>query len=250
MTGQPRLEIRGLVKRFGALAATDDVSLAFQPNETHAIIGPNGAGKSTLINLITGDLAADAGQIFLEGEDITRLGVARRTLRGLARSFQITELVTGFSALDNVCLAVQGRQQKSFHFFRAASADTGLIAPAQAALAQVGLLHRADDRVETLSHGEKRQLEVAIALALEPKVLLLDEPMAGMGEDETRKMVELLRGLKHRYTILLVEHDMHAVFALADHISVLTAGHVLASDTPESIRRNASVQKAYLGGEL
>jgi branched-chain amino acid transport system ATP-binding protein len=250
MSAEGRLEVRGLVRRFGALLATDQVSLDFRPQETHAIIGPNGAGKSTLINLITGDLAADAGQIVLDGEDITALSVARRSLKGLARSFQITELVTGFTALDNVCLAVQGRLRTSFQFLRPAAADRALTEPAQAALAQVGLAHRAGERVETLSHGEKRQLEIAIALALEPKVLLLDEPMAGMGEDETHKMVELLQGLKHRYTILLVEHDMHAVFALADRISVLTAGHVLASDTPDAIRNNPAVQQAYLGGDL
>lgn len=244
------IEVRGLVKHFGALIATDHVSLQFAQNQTHAIIGPNGAGKSTLINLITGDLAADAGQIVLDGEDITGLSVATRSLKGLARSFQITELVTGFSALENVCLAVQGRLRKSFRFFRPASQDMTLIEPANKSLAQVGLTLRAHDPVETLSHGEKRQLEIAIALALNPKVLLLDEPMAGMGEDETHKMVALLQGLKHQLTIILVEHDMQAVFALADKISVLTAGQVLASDSPSAIRSNPAVQQAYLGGDL
>ncbi len=244
------ISVDQLTRRFGALCATDNVSLSFARNETHAIIGPNGAGKSTLINLITGDLRPDAGCIMLDTENVTGLSVAARSLKGLARSFQITELINGFTVLQNLCLAVQGRLQQSFNLIHRADRKPELLEPAQQALAQIGLEHRANDPVEHLSHGEKRQLEIAIALAQRPKVLLLDEPMAGMGEDETRQLVRLLQQLKHQMTIILVEHDMQAVFALADRISVLTSGRVLASDIPEMIRNNPAVQRAYLGGDL
>lgn len=250
MTTSAVISVERLTRRFGALCATDNVSLSFARNETHAIIGPNGAGKSTLINLITGELRPDAGHITLETDDITRLNVAARSLKGLARSFQITELIDGFTVLQNVYLAVQGRLEKSFDFMHCADQISELLEPAQEALEQIGLAHRANDRVENLSHGEKRQCEIAIALAQRPKVLLLDEPMAGMGEEETRHLVQLLQRLKHQMTIILVEHDMQAVFALSDRISVLTAGRVLASDVPEMIRQNAAVQQAYLGGDL
>lgn len=250
MTPSAMISVEGLTRRFGALCATDNVSLSFARNETHAIIGPNGAGKSTLINLITGELRPDAGCIALDADDITGLSVAARSLKGLARSFQITELINGFTVLQNVCLAVQGQLRQSFDFMHRADQRAELLEPAREALRQIGLEHRANDRVENLSHGEKRQCEIAIALAQRPKVLLLDEPMAGMGEDETRHLVRLLQQLKHQVTIILVEHDMQAVFALADRISVLTAGRVLASDVPEMIRSNAAVQQAYLGGDL
>lgn len=244
------ISVNQLTRYFGALCAADHVSLSFARNETHAIIGPNGAGKSTLINLITGDLQPDAGSVVLDQEDITSLSVEARSLKGLARSFQITELINGFSVLQNVCLAVQGQRRRSLDFFGRADQDPELLDPARLALQQIGLEHRANDPVEHLSHGEKRQCEIAIALAQQPKVLLLDEPMAGMGEDETRQLVQLLQQLKHQLTIILVEHDMQAVFALADRISVLTAGRVIASDRPETIRTNAVVQQAYLGGDL
>ncbi len=250
MNMTPMIQLEGLTKQFGALLATDAVSLTFLKNQTHAIIGPNGAGKSTLINLITGDLKPDAGRILLAREDITSLDVPSRCLKGLARSFQITELITGFTALQNVCLAVQGRLRKSFSFFTPADENHDLLEPAAESLAQVGLSHRAADLVETLSHGEKRQLEIAMALALQPSILLLDEPMAGMGEEETRAMVALLQSLKPQYTLILVEHDMPAVFALADQITVLNAGGVLATGLPEIVRNDPAVQRAYLGGDL
>ena len=250
MNMTPAIQLQGLTKKFGALLATDAISLTFLNNQTHAIIGPNGAGKSTLINLITGDLVPDTGRILLAGEDITTLDVPSRCLSGLARSFQITELITGFTALQNVCLAVLGRLKKSFSFFTPADHDPALLEPALEALTQVGLARRAGDLVETLSHGEKRQLEIAMALALQPNILLLDEPMAGMGEDETRAMVALLQSLKRQYTIILVEHDMPAVFALADQITVLNAGRVLATGSPDAVRNDPAVQQAYLGGDL
>lgn len=246
----PVLELQALSKHFGALVATDSVSLTFVHNETHAIIGPNGAGKSTLINLITGDLPPDAGQILLAGENITKLDVPRRVMKGLARSFQVTELIGDFTTLQNICLAVQGRLRKSFRFFNVADQDRAVLDLATDALAAVGLCHRAPDLVETLSHGEQRQLEIAMALALQPKILLLDEPMAGMGDEETRTMVTLLQSLKPRHTIILVEHDMPSVFALADRITVMNAGHVLASGSPDLVRQDHAVQQAYLGGDL
>jgi branched-chain amino acid transport system ATP-binding protein len=246
----PVLRIAGLTKNFGGLRVTDDVTLEVMPGELHAVIGPNGAGKTTLINQISGLLAPDAGEIVFGGETVTRLPVHRRAARGLARSFQITSILPGFSVLENVALAVQARQGSSFRFFGRAADEDALNGPAFAALAQVGLAERADSPAGVLSHGEKRALELAIALAMEPKLLLLDEPMAGTGRDETERLVDALRALKGRFPMVLVEHDMTAVFALADRISVLIYGHILASGTPDEVRADPQVVTAYLGEEL
>ncbi len=244
------LELKGLSKSFGALRANDDIDLSIREHECHAIIGPNGAGKSTLIGLLTGEILPDRGQVLLFGEDITHWSVPRRALAGLGRSFQITQIVPGFSALDNVALAVQGRSGHSFQFVADARADMRLRAPAIEALEQVGLSARADVMSEILSHGERRQLELAMALALKPRVLLLDEPMAGMGPQESALMVQRLIALKGQVTIVLIEHDMDVVFALADRVSVLVAGQVLTSGTPDEVRADRRVRAAYLGGEV
>jgi branched-chain amino acid transport system ATP-binding protein len=241
------LEIDELTKRFGGVVASDSISLAVPNGELHAIIGPNGAGKTTLIGQLAGEIAPDAGRIRFEGGDVTALPTERRSRLGLARSFQITSLFLDFTALDNVALAVQAHAGHSFHFWRDARKDAALRAPAHAALARVGLAGRADVLVSNLSHGEHRQLEIAMALATRPRLILLDEPMAGMGPDESARMVEMLRELKRELTILLIEHDMEAVFALADRITVLVYGRIIASGTPDAIRSNAEVRQAYLG---
>ena len=241
------LSLRNLRKRFGGLAVTDDVSLDVRPGEIHAVIGPNGAGKTTLINEIGGVLPLDSGQILFEGRDITALSMPRRARLGLARSFQITSVIPAFTALENVALAVQAGAGSSFRFLRPAASEQKLNAPAMAALDQVGIAGRAHTPAGAMSHGEKRQLELAIALATQPRLLLLDEPLAGAGPEETERLVGILRGLKQRYTIVLVEHDMQAVFAMADRISVLVYGRVIATGTPEAIRGNAEVRAAYLG---
>ena len=244
---EPLLQIEGLTKRFGGVVACDGVTLDVPAGELHAIIGPNGAGKTTLIGQLTGEIAPDAGRIRFDGRDITALPGWRRSQLGLARSFQITSLFLDFTALDNVALAVQAHADHSFHFWREARSEPELRAPARAALARVGLEHRADAIVANLSHGEHRQLEIAMALATAPRMLLLDEPMAGMGPEESARMVKLLRELKQELTILLIEHDMEAVFALADRITVLVYGRVIATGAPEVIRANAEVRQAYLG---
>jgi branched-chain amino acid transport system ATP-binding protein len=241
------LEIDGVTKRFGGVIASDAVSLTLASGELHAIIGPNGAGKTTLIAQLTGEIAPDAGRIHFAGADITRLAVYRRSWLGLARSFQITTLFPEFTVLDNAALAVQAHCGHSFRFWRDARCDVELRAPAQAALARVGLAERAGMLVADLSHGERRQLEIAMALATEPRLLLLDEPMAGMGPEESARLVATLRGLKGGITILLIEHDMDAVFALADRVSVLVYGRIIASGTPAAIRADAAVRTAYLG---
>jgi branched-chain amino acid transport system ATP-binding protein len=247
---EPVLRIESLSKNFGGLRVTDGVTLDVLPGELHAVIGPNGAGKTTLINQISGLLAPDAGRIVFAGEDVTRLAVDRRAQRGLARSFQITSILPRFSVLENVALAVQARSGTSFRFFGSAADEEELNTPAFAALKQVGLGERADLPAGELSHGEKRALELAIALAMEPKLLLLDEPMAGIGHDESERLVAVLRSLKGRFPMVLVEHDMTAVFALADRISVLIYGRILASGTPEQVRADPEVVKAYLGEEM
>jgi len=244
---EPVLRLDRLRKRFGGLTVTDDVSLAVAPGEIHAVIGPNGAGKTTLIHQICGTLRPDAGRILFAGADITGLPVPRRARLGLARSFQITAVLPGFSLLENVALAVQARSGSSFRMLRAAAAEAALNRQAAAALDQVGLGARAAALAGALSHGEKRQLELAIALAMRPRLLLLDEPLAGAGPADAERLVGLLRGLKGQITILLVEHDMPAVFALADRITVLALGAVIASDRPAAIRGNAVVRAAYLG---
>jgi branched-chain amino acid transport system ATP-binding protein len=241
------LGIDGLSKRFGGVVASDNITLDIPRGELHAIIGPNGAGKTTLITQLAGELASDAGHIRFEGRDVTAMPTWRRSQLGLARSFQITSLFLDFTALDNVALAVQAHAGHSFHFWRDARGDPGLREPARAALARVGLEGRADMLVSRLSHGEHRQLEIAMALATAPRMLLLDEPMAGMGPDESTRMVATLRELKRELTILLIEHDMEAVFALADRITVLVYGRIIASGSPEEIRANADVRQAYLG---
>jgi branched-chain amino acid transport system ATP-binding protein len=246
----PVLRIENLAKNFGGLRVTDDVTLDVMPGELHAVIGPNGAGKTTLINQISGLLAPDSGRILFGGEDVTSLPIHRRAARGLARSFQITSILPRFSVLENVALAVQARSGTSFRFFGSAADEEKLNAPAMAALAQVGLGERTDSPAGELSHGEKRALELAIALAMEPKLLLLDEPMAGTGHDESERLVAMLRGLKGRFPMVLVEHDMTAVFALADRISVLIYGRILASGTPAEVRADPAVITAYLGEEM
>src|SRR2546423_8869644 len=230
------LAIEGLTKRFGGVTASDDVNLAVPEGELHAIIGPNGAGKTTLIGQLTGELAPQAGRIQFAGRDITRLAVWQRSLLGLARSFQITSLFLGFTALDNVALAVQAHAGHSFHFWRNARSEGELREPARTALERVGLADRADIIAANMSHGEHRQLEIAMALATKPRMLLLDEPMAGMGVEESARILRLLRELKQDITILLIEHDMDAVFALADRITVLVYGRVIASGAPAAIR--------------
>jgi branched-chain amino acid transport system ATP-binding protein len=244
------LSVRGLTKRFGGLIATDNVDLDVAEGETLAIIGPNGAGKTTLISQLSGDLAPDAGTIRFAGDDITALLAPARSQRGLARSFQITSIFREFTALDNVALAVQAHAGHSFRFWTPARAERVLREPAETMLQQVGLHARADVLAGTLAHGEQRQLEIAMALATRPRLLLLDEPVAGMGVDESQRMVQLLRELRGRHTIVLVEHDMDVVFALADRISVMVYGRVIASGTPDAIRANAEVRRAYLGEEV
>jgi len=246
---EPLLRVKDLVRRFGGITATDRVSLDVAEGELHAIIGPNGAGKTTLISQLTGHLTPHSGSIFLGGRDITHLTAWRRSALGLARSFQITSLLTDFTAADNVALAAQAHDGHSFSFWRNARKESGLRQAAQAALERVGLDHRADVLVSRLSHGEQRELELAVALATRPQLLLLDEPMAGLGVTESARMVKLLQELRKEVTIVLVEHDMDAVFALADRISVLVYGRVIASGVPVAIRQNEEVKRAYLGDQ-
>ena len=241
------LSTERLVKRFGGLLATDNVSIDVQPGEIHALIGPNGAGKTTLVGQITGILAPDSGSIHFAGRDITRLPTHARVRLGLGRSFQITAVLREFSSIDNVALAVQAHQGHSFRFLADARQDTKLRDAAQRGLEAVGLGGRAATPAAALSHGEQRQLEIAMALAGEPKLLLLDEPMAGMGLEESQRMVAFLRGLKSRCGMLLIEHDMDAVFALADRITVLVYGRAIFTGTPDEIRRHPEVRQAYLG---
>lgn len=243
------LKVENLRKRFGGVLATDNLSLAVQPGQIHAVIGPNGAGKTTMIAQLAGALDSDSGRILFDGEDITGLAPPARSRRGISRTFQITSIFHEFTALENVALAVQAHDGHSFRFWRAARDEARLVEPARAALETVGLVDRADITVRNLSHGEHRQLEIAMALATKPKLLLLDEPMAGMGAEESQKMVSILNGLKGDHTILLIEHDMDAVFALADQITVLVYGNAIASGAPDAIRANEEVRTAYLGEE-
>ncbi|MFN3891883.1 MAG: ABC transporter ATP-binding protein [Beijerinckiaceae bacterium] len=244
---EPLLRVSRLFKRFGGVNATDDLSLDVRAGEIHALIGPNGAGKTTFISQLMGEIAPDSGDIVFDGHSIGGLSTAARVRRGVARTFQITELLTEDTALENVALAVQAGQGHSFRFLGNASADRSLIEPALGFLAAAGLEARANVRVSELSHGERKQLELAIALAARPRLLLLDEPMAGLGAAESRRMVETLSGLKGAIAMLLVEHDMHVVFTLADRISVLVYGRVIASGTPAEIQADAQVRAAYLG---
>jgi branched-chain amino acid transport system ATP-binding protein len=246
---EPLLRVENLVLRFGGIVATDNLSLDVTKGELHAIIGPNGAGKTTLISQLTGQLQPDSGSIRFADRDITRLPAYRRSALGLARSFQITSLLPDFTAADNVALAAQAHDGHSFYFWSNARHEKTLRDAARAALARVGLERRADTVVSQLSHGEQRELELAVALATKPQLLLLDEPMAGLGSTESARMVQLLQELRREVTIVLVEHDMEAVFALADRITVLVYGRVIASDGPAAIRQNEEVKRAYLGDQ-
>jgi branched-chain amino acid transport system ATP-binding protein len=246
---EPLLRVEKLVRRFGGIVATDNLSLDVAAGELHAIIGPNGAGKTTLISQLIGQLRPSAGTIRFAGEDITHLPAWRRSQLGLARSFQITSLLPDFTAADNVALAAQARDGHSFHFWGNAREERHLHEAARSALARVGLEQRADVVVSKLSHGEQRELELAVALATKPQLLLLDEPMAGLGATESARMVKLLAELRREVTIVLVEHDMAAVFALADRITVLVYGRVIASGVPAAIRGNEEVKRAYLGDQ-
>ena len=241
------LATHGLVKRFGGLVATDNISIEVREGEIHALIGPNGAGKTTLVGQLTGNLRPDFGAIHFAGRDVTHLPIDARVRLGLGRSFQITAVLREFTALENVALAVQAHAGHSFRFLADARFDKRLREPAWQSLEIVGLDARAGVPAATLSHGEQRQLEIAMALAGQPRLLLLDEPMAGMGPDESARMTAVLRELKGAVTILLIEHDMATVFALADRITVLVYGRVIASGDAAAIRADAAVREAYLG---
>ncbi|HYG87948.1 MAG TPA: ABC transporter ATP-binding protein [Azospirillum sp.] len=243
------LSVEGLAKSFGAVVATRDLSLEVEEGTIHAVIGPNGAGKTTLVAQLAGELRPDAGRILFGGRDITKLPVHRRVHLGLARSFQISNTLLSFTLLENVALAVQARLGHSFRFWADAARDERINREALAVLQTVGLAELRDRLASEVSHGERRLLEVAIALATGPKMLLLDEPMAGVGPEEGQRMVEMLRSLRGRVTILLIEHDMDAVFRLADRITVLVYGRSIAAGAPDEIRADAAVREAYLGEE-
>jgi len=243
------LEARALSKHFGGLAAVDNVSLAVGVGDLHAVIGPNGAGKTTLINMLSGDLLATSGGVCFRGQDISRLAPEKRSRLGIGRSYQKTNIFPGFSALENCRLAAQSRQPHPLNWLRAALSYEDIVNRARRALEQVELSHRADETALAFSHGEQRQLEIAMCLATDPQLLLLDEPLAGMGAEESLKMVELIARLAESHAILLVEHDMDAVFQLAKVLTVMVDGKILASGAPEEIRANRQVQIAYLGGD-
>ncbi|WJR76871.1 ABC transporter ATP-binding protein [Bradyrhizobium sp. NP1] len=241
------LQIRGLCKSFGGLVVSDNISLALMPGEIHALIGPNGAGKSTLINQISGEVRPDKGTVTLRGRSIENMPTYERVRAGLARSFQVSSVLNDFTVLENARLAAIGSKLPTLHWWRPATADASATEQAMCALEKVRLAQRASAKASTLSYGERRQLELAMALALEPSVVLLDEPMAGVGPDEGRRLTELLDTLRDECAILLVEHDMDAIFALADRISVLVEGQLIATAHPNDIRASKSVQQAYLG---
>ncbi|MDP9995206.1 branched-chain amino acid transport system ATP-binding protein [Variovorax boronicumulans] len=245
------LQVQGLVKTFGGIKATDDLHLDIKEGELHALIGPNGAGKTTLIAQLAGMLEPTSGRILFDGEDVTRLDCVQRVRRGIARSFQITSLWPTLSLVENVVIALQARTEgHAFRFWERARDVASLRDPALQLLERVGLRAKAHRPTQTLSHGEQRQLELAVTLGTGPRLLLLDEPMAGMGIEDSQRMVTLLRELRAHYTILLIEHDMDAVFSLADRISVLVYGHCVATGTPDAIRTDAQVRAAYLGEEV
>ncbi len=243
------LVVEQLAKNFGGVAAADGIELSLEQGELHAVIGPNGAGKTTLINQLSGEIRPDAGRIVFDGQDITHAPAYRRSLLGLSRSYQITSVFREFTVLQNVAMAVQAHAGHSFAFWTPAASDPSLTEPAAAVLAQVGLLAKSSALVSSLAHGEQRQLELAMALVTRPKLLLLDEPMAGMSHSEAESIVALLASLKGRYSILLVEHDMDAVFALADRITVLVYGKSIACGAPDEIRGNPEVRENYLGDQ-
>jgi branched-chain amino acid transport system ATP-binding protein len=243
------LQINGLNKSFGGIKATDNLNLSVEKGELHAVIGPNGAGKTTMISQLCGSQRPDTGSILYAGRDITTLPPHKRAHLGITRSYQITSLIMEMSVIDNVALALQARDGHSFRFLRPARSLSHLRDRAMELLGKVDLTAKAEHRTKALSHGEHRRMEIAIALASNAELMLLDEPMAGLGSHESMQMVELLRGIKGQHTILLIEHDMEAVFALADRISVLVYGHIIATGTPDEIRGNEAVQHAYLGEE-
>ena len=243
------LRTERLTKHFGGLAAVNDVSLEFFTDQIHAVIGPNGAGKTTLTNLLSGDLPCTSGRIYLDREDIAGLSPDRISQRGVGRSYQKTNIFLPFTVFENCRIAAQSRLPSSMRFVRPALAYRDVAREAARALAEVGLEHRAQEPAAALSHGEQRQLEIAMTLATRSRILLLDEPLAGMGGEESARMVELLQKLKQAHAMLLVEHDMDAVFALADRLTVMVEGRVLESGTPDAIRASVAVQEAYLGTE-
>jgi branched-chain amino acid transport system ATP-binding protein len=246
----PLLEVKGLTKHFGGVRANDRIDLSLMAGETHAVIGPNGAGKTTLVSQLSGEILPSAGSIALDGTDISRTPPYRRAACGLARVFQITSIFKDFSTLENVALAAQGQLPHSYSFWRPALEDEALNARARDALRQAGLQSKWDDPARNLSHGEHRQLEIAMALVARPRLLLLDEPTAGMGSEESHEILQLLLRLKKTYAMLVIEHDMQVVFALADRISVLAGGQVIASGRPAEIQANAQVREAYLGEDF
>ena len=246
---EPALALKGLSKSFGALKVTNGVDLAIAPGELHALIGPNGAGKTTLVHQISGTLRPDTGTILFAGADVTRLSPQKRARAGLARTFQITSTIASLSALENVALGVQAHSAHPLSLFRDAASDEALNGPAWEALEAVGLTERAHAPAGSLSHGEKRALEIAMALTLQPKLILLDEPLAGVGHEEGERLIALLKSLKGRFAMLLVEHDMSAVFALADRVTVLVYGGVIATGEPAAVRADPAVRQAYLGEE-
>jgi branched-chain amino acid transport system ATP-binding protein len=244
------LSLRNLSKRFGGVVAVDGVTLEVAAGEVHALIGPNGAGKTTLIHQISGSMRSDEGQIIFQGTDLTRAKPHERVRAGLARSYQITSIFRRFSVLDNLALAVQARSGTSFSFWKPLAAERALFDEARSIAREIGLSGRENATAATLAHGEQRALEVGLALATRPKLVLLDEPMAGMGPEESKRMIELIGRIRAQVAVLLVEHDMDAVFRLAERISVMVNGRVIATGAPEAIRANAEVRKAYLGDEL
>ncbi len=244
------LQLSGVSKRFGGVVATDEVSLEVAAGEVHALIGPNGAGKTTLIGQISGSVATDRGAIRFLGEDITRLRQHQRVARGLACSYQITSIFKRFSVLDNLALAVQARSGSSFSFWRPVAAESALFDEARVIAKEIGLEKREEALAGKLAHGEQRALEVGLALATRPKLVLLDEPMAGMGPEESQRIIALIARIRAQVTVLLIEHDMDAVFRLADRITVLVNGRVIASGRPDEIRTHPEVRRAYLGDEL
>ena len=244
------LELRAVSKRYGGVVATDDVTLDVVGGEVHGLIGPNGAGKTTLIGQISGVLPTEIGRIIFNGTDITHLPAHARVAAGLARSYQITSIFRRYSVLENLAFAVQARSGSSFRFWRPVTAERALFDEARSIAADIGLAERENAVAATLAHGEQRALEVGLALATRPQLVLLDEPMAGMGPAESRAMLALIQRIRSRVTVLLVEHDMDAVFRLADRISVLVNGRVVASGVPAAIRNDPAVRQAYLGEEL
>nr|BAC65302.1 ABC transporter ATP-binding protein [Pseudomonas fluorescens] len=246
---QPLLEIRNLVKRFGGLVATNGANLTIHKGEVHALIGPNGAGKTTLIHQISGALSSDEGSMVFDGVNIMGMSMHKRVAAGLARSYQITSIFKKLTVLDNVALAVQARSGSSFRFWRSTISETQIFDEAYSILERVGLAFKAKTIAGSLAHGEQRQLELGVTLGTRPKLLLLDEPMAGMGPEDSEKMVELLMALKGKSTVLLIEHDMAAVFRLADRMSALVYGNVIASGVPCDVREDPEVKRAYLGEE-